>query len=171
MQVLKLLLLVCLGFFLLEVSGRRRCCCCSFYKQEMRTKSILATPRLSLYKEDYITSSGAYNRDMCGYLNSRMLPNGSFPLDRVDEFSQHYMAFIYNEVNFPLTYRSKGVYLNTSAETIRRYRWHYCVPFDTKVSNFFIWIVVFWFVFICLPLCIIGLFESLARRLRRGRLF
>lgn len=165
-QVLNLLLLL-VGFFLLEVSGRR-CRCC---KQERRTKSILATPRLSLFKEDYKSSSGAHNRDMCGYLDSRMLPNGSFPVDRVEEFKEYYMAFIYNEVNFPLTYRSKGVYLDPSAETIRRYKYHYCVPFDEKVGYFFIWIVVFSFVCICVPLCIIGLFESLARRLRRGRMF
>lgn len=168
MQVLKLLLVgLCL---LLEVSGRR-CCCCSFNKQERRTQSILATPQLSLYKEDYITSSGAYNRDMCGYLNSRMLPNGSFPVDRVDEFKEYYMAFIYNEVNFPLTYRSKGVYLNPSAKTIGQYRYHYCVPFDVKVGYILIGLIIFWFVCICVPLCIIGLFESLMRRLRRGRLF
>jgi hypothetical protein len=172
MCILKLLLI---GFLLLslEVSGRRRRCCCC-YQQERRTKAILDTPRLSLFKEDYKSSSGAHNRDMCGYLDSRIMPNGTFPREYVGEFAEYYMAFIYNEVNFPLTYRSKGVYLRPSSETVGRYWWHYCVPFHVKFTRFFIYAIIFsiiFVVFIGVPVCIIGLLESMLRRLRRGRMF
>lgn len=108
------------------VSGRRhRYSNVVLYKKYMEQSTnlmeILGSLELSLFNIDIIdVERGAYNADICPYMDKHMTMNDSIHPQALDEFAMEYMKEIYNENNFPFTYRPTA-YLNTSNVRFEEY--------------------------------------------------
>jgi len=146
---------------------------CSSCKQLLHVAEIMASKTLSLFSVDYLGSSGKYNKAMCGYMNHRLFVNGSFAgfteETRVG-FIQEYFARVYNERNFPLTYRAEGVTLRVTDGEVRKFHAKYCVRFYVKVV-YFLFFCLFLFVIVAVPVSVIVVFECMIGRLRKAKLF
>lgn len=94
-----------------------------------------------------------FNRDMCHYMKTHVYSNGEWyePVSYSvrQEFIKEYFAKIYTPTNFPLTYRSQGVYIDANRRDfdmmLTQYYYNHCVKpnSDTTGVAVFIMFILF----------------------------
>lgn len=118
----------------------RRCTSTSYgYRTIMQDRNLAAirsSDSLNILGSDHYGYYGLYNRDICGYMDTHVYINGTkrnlpVPTSVKEGFIREYFAKIYTPVNFPLTYRKEGVYIDGNSTNfdpiLSKYYFNHCV--------------------------------------------
>jgi len=116
--------------------------------QDRNLAIIRSSDSLNILGSDHYGYDGLYNRDICGYMETHVYINGTnrnlpVPTSVKEGFIREYFAKIYTPVNFPLTYRKEGVYIDGNStnfdKVLSRYYYKHCVePNFDEVSQLFL---------------------------------
>ena len=125
--------------------------------QDRNLAIIRSNDSLNILRSDHYGYDGVYNRDMCGYMETHVYINGTnrnLPVSTSTKegFIREYFAKIYTPINFPLTYRKEGVYIDgndTNFDPIlSKYYFNHCVEPNLDQDG---GIYIFLFLFFLLP--------------------
>jgi hypothetical protein len=123
--------------------------------QDRNLARIRSSDSLNILGSDHYGYDGGYNRDMCGYMGTHVYINGANRDLPVSEsvkrgFIEEYFARIYTPVNFPLTYRKEGVYIDGNHtnfdKVLSRYYYKHCVK--PKFSSVGVFIILIFMIII-----------------------
>jgi len=125
--------------------------------QDRNLARIRSSDSLNILGSDHYGYDGAYNRDMCRYMDTHVYIKGANRNLPVSEsvkrgFIEEYFVRIYTPVNFPLTYRKEGVYIdgnNTNFDKVlSRYYFKHCAKPNFSPVGVFIFCIFFIIFFI-----------------------
>lgn len=120
--------------------------------QDRNLAAIRSSDSLNILGSDHYGYDGLYNRDICGYMETHVYINGTnrnLPVSTSvkEGFIQEYFAKIYTPINFPLTYRKEGVYIDGNHtnfdKVLSRYYFKHCVKPNFSPAGVFIFCVFF----------------------------
>jgi hypothetical protein len=107
-----------------------------YQDQSARVTKIIADPRISILDQDGLSANGAaypQNR-MCPYFRKNVYKDKTWLHNKVmvpltqdvrDDVAKVWMSIVYTKAAFPFTFRSEGVYVDTSSETFDQDVWNY----------------------------------------------
>jgi hypothetical protein len=128
--------------------------------QANNVAKIVSSDKLSLFSKDYFDSNNyLYNLQMCPFMNEHIAVNGTWPqeplsLEAKNGFSLEYFIKIYNQENFPLTYRNSGVYFDIRDKNFDlEMKKYYTMHCERRNGSFFGFVLLITFLAILATAC------------------
>ena len=138
-----------------------------YQDQSARVAKIIADPRISILDQDGLYAKGTTypQNKMCPYLRSDVYKDKTWLHNKVmvplgqntrNEVAKKWMSTVYSKAAFPFTFRSEGVYVDTTSETFDQDVWNYYLQHcaleeeewerrrknDAQMSGFFLGLIV-----------------------------